>query len=95
MTVYHSRMDPLAPAPLASTSRVANLGYVNHAIPSEFNVMEDDDMAWSEASVEIPSVDQEYKDYTRGARLRMPLDTDLVKFWEVSFYACRFYGSSH
>lgn len=82
-------MDPLAPAPSTSASRLTDIGYINHGIPSEFNVMDEDDMAWSETSVDIPSVDSEYKDYTRGARLRM--DTDLVKFWEVSFCACCFH----
>lgn len=91
MGMYRSKMDPLVPEPLTSTSgpRRTALGYVNHGLPSDFNVVDDDDMSWSEASIEIPPVDQEYKAYVRGARLTM--DIDLVNFWEVSFDACHFY----
>ena len=83
MQTYRDRMDPssLTQAEL-STSKKKTARYGTVVLPSRFNITDDDVMNWSENSVEVNTIEDEYRVYSRGPRTSMK--TDILKFWEVS-----------
>lgn len=83
MSKYRSRLDlgvPDVRQPIPH--RQTKIGYVNYGLPSCFNVDNDADLNWPNAAGETLSLEQEYQSYLKE-RL-FPMDTDLVKYWEVS-----------
>jgi len=62
-----------------STKKTA-LGYVNLGLPSHFDI-DDNEMNWSDNSLNMQNVEQEYYPYVLGNKSW--LDVDLLKFWEV------------
>lgn len=81
MQTYRSHTGPPSPARApASTSRQSRLGYQLLGIPSDFNVLQDDNLNWPNAGSGA-ALDREYKAYINGART--DIDIDLPKFWEV------------
>lgn len=57
------------------------LGYVNLGLPSNLNLIDDDELDWASTSSDRQSVDEEYHSYGYGVLTK--LDVDILKFWEV------------